>query len=260
MRAMVLCAGFGTRLGGLTRDLPKPLLPVHEHPIIAYILSHLSAQGFREVAINLHFRADLIQDYVGNGRRWNLAVTYSHEPELLGTAGGLKKMAGFFRRERLFLVQYGDILTDQDLGGLVEYHRRHEALATLLLHQRARSNSLVSLDAEGRIQGFIERPTEQMRQGINSPWVNSGICVCHPDILDAIPSDTACDLPRDVFATLAGTGRLFGYPLSGYRCAIDSPERLEEARRALREGRCHIQVPVLSGAPPKNDSGDLTDV
>jgi len=255
MKAMLLCAGFGTRLGDLTRDLPKPLLHVHEHPLIAYLLSHLSAQGFREVAINVHFRADLIQDYVGDGRRWNLAITYSHEPELLGTAGGLKKMDRFFRGEEAFLVHYGDILTDQDLRGMLEFHRRQGALATLLLHQRARSNSMVSLDAERRITGFLERPTEELRQGISTPWVNSGVCVCDPEVLDAIPTGTPCDLPRDVFTKLVGSGRLFGYPLSGYRCAIDSPERLEQARRALREGQCHIQVPDLSGAPPENDPG-----
>lgn len=256
MKAMVLCAGFGTRLGDLTRTLPKPLLRVHKHPIIAYILSHLSGQGIREVAINVHYRPDLIQDYIGDGRRWGLSVAYSHEPELLGTAGGVKKMAAFFKREEAFLVYYGDILTDQDFGGMLAFHQQHRALATLLLHQRARSNSMAILDAHQRITGFLERPTEEVRQGINTPWVNSGICLCHSDILDFIPPDTPCDLPRDVFTKLAGQGRLFGYPLSGYRCAIDSPERLEQARRALRDGQCQIDVPgSLDSAPQR--PGDL---
>jgi mannose-1-phosphate guanylyltransferase len=249
MKAMVLCAGFGTRLGSLTHTVPKPLLPVHEHPLIAYILSHLSRHGFNEIAINVHFQADRIRDYIGDGGRWGLRVVYSHESELLGTAGGVKKMAGFFQHEEMFLIHYGDILTDQDLARMVKFHRQHRALATLLLHQRARSNSMVSLDAEHRVVDFLERPAEEMRQGLTTPWVNSGVCLCQPDVLDAIPADTACDLPRDVFTKLVGSGRLFGYPLSGYRCAIDSPERLEEAHRALKEGRCHIQPPPVAGPP-----------
>jgi NDP-sugar pyrophosphorylase family protein len=248
MKAMVLCAGFGTRLGDLTRELPKPLLRVHEHPIIGYLLSHLSSQGYREVAINLHFRPDLLQDYLGDGSRWNLRVTYSHETTLLGTAGGLRKMAGFFRNVTQFLVHYGDILTDQDFRGMQEFHRQHNALATLLVHPRALSNSIVCLNSDQQITAFLERPTDEQRRGVASPWVNSGVCLCHPSILDQIPADQACDLPRDVFTRLVNTGRLFGYPLSGYRCAIDSPQRLAEAQAALQEGRCRIQPPATN--PP----------
>jgi mannose-1-phosphate guanylyltransferase/phosphomannomutase len=90
--------------------------------------------------------------------------------------------------------------------------------------------------------GFLERPTDNARHGHASPWVNSGVCICAAEILDHIPPSTASDLPRDIFTKLTGTGRLFGFPLTGYRCAVDSPERLAEARAALTEGRCHISL------------------
>ena len=140
------------------------------------------------------------------------------------------------------MVHYGDVLTDQDSTVMLQFHRERNALATLLLHQRARSNSVVSLDKERRIIGFLERPTEEARRGVKSPWVNSGICICAPQLLDEIPAGVACDLPRDIFPRLIDSHRLFGFPLSGYRCAVDSPKRLAEAQAAIVDGRCQIQL------------------
>lgn len=239
---MVLCAGFGTRLGDLTREIPKPMLDLNGQPILAYLLAHLREQDFREVAVNLHFLPQIIRNYFGDGSKLGMNITYSDEEKLLGTAGGIKKMENFLAAGDPFLVQYGDVLTDQDFGAMLEFHRRCRALATLLLHQRAKSNSMVTLDAEGRIIGFLERPTEALRRGIESQWVNSGICLCAPEIFAAIPAGAALDLPRDIFPKLIGSGRIFGFGLTGYRCAIDSPQRLAEARSALAEGRCHTAL------------------
>ena len=140
------------------------------------------------------------------------------------------------------MVHYGDVLTDQDFTAMTHFHRERKALAILLLHQRVRSNSVVSLDKEGRVIGFLERPTEEARRGAKSPWVNSGVYICDPQLLDEIPAGVTCDLPRDIFPKLIDSGRLFGFPLSGYRCALDSPERLAEARVAMAGGRCQIQL------------------
>jgi len=243
MKAMVLCAGHGTRLGDITREIPKPMLPVNGRPMLAYILAHLRSHGFNEVAINLHFRSEVIRDYLGDGSAHGLRIAYSEEPQLLGTAGGVKKMEAFLRDEGPFLVQYGDVVTDQDLSALLHFHRERKALATLLLHQRAKSNSIVNLGDNGRITGFLERPDEQTRQGVVSPWVNSGVCVCEPEFLDAIPPGVACDLPRDIFSKLISGGKIFGFPLSSRRCAVDSPQRLEELRADIARGSYAIKLP-----------------
>lgn len=255
MKAMVLCAGYGTRLGELTRDTPKPMLPLHGHPMLAYILGHLKSHGFDEIAINLHFQPQVIRGSFGDGSGENLKLTYAFEPELRGTAGGVKNLERFFRGEDAFLVHYGDVITDQDFTAMLRFHRERHALATLLLHQRAKSNSIVTLAPDGRIEGFLERPTKAARQGQASRWVNSGICICHVDILEAIPTTIPADLPRDVFPGLIHTGRLYGYPLTGYRCAIDSPERLTEARSALSEGRCRAH-PVCTVDELKNHNSE----
>ena len=242
MRAMVLSAGYGTRLGNLTQATPKPMLFLQERPLLEYIVSNLSKHSFNQILINLHFMPDVIRDYFGDGSHWDVSLTYSYEAELLGTAGGVKKMEHWLRQGDEFLVHYGDIITDQDLTAMLRFHHEHRALATLLLHQRTNSNSVVSLDGKGRIVGFLERPDEQARRNVDSPWVNSGICICAPEFLEFIPADVPCDLPRDIFPKLVGGGRLYGFPLSGYRCAVDSPERLAEASAAIVDGRCLIQL------------------
>jgi NDP-sugar pyrophosphorylase family protein len=238
MKAMVLCAGYGTRLGDLTREIPKPMLSIGDAPLLAYILGNLKRHGFTDISINLHFKPEMIRDYFGDGTHAGLNLTYSFEPELLGTAGGLKNVEHFFRNEKEFLVHYGDILTNQDFTAMLEFHRKKQALATLLLHQRNKSNSIVTLDDQNRIISFLERPDEAGREGHTSRWVHSGICICHPEILNSILPATASDLPRDVFPKLLETGRLFGFPLSGYRCAVDSLERVAEARGSIIQQNC----------------------
>ena len=259
MRAMVLCAGYGTRMGDLTRQTPKPMLPLPERPLLAYILAHLRAQGFDRspsICISCPKSSAII---LGTAPRWAWRCIYVHEARLLGTAGGIKNMEGFLRESDPFLAQYGDVVTDQDFTAMLRFHRERGALATLLVHRRARSNSVVSLDGEGRITGFLERPSEEARRGVESDWVNSGICLCGPEIFAHIPAGTACDLPRDIFSKLAGTGRLFGFPLSGYRCAIDSPERLAEARAAIVEGRCRIAMSLRPVRRRRRGRGALRD-
>lgn len=243
MRAMVLCAGYGTRLGDLTRDVPKSMLRLQGRPLLEYIICNLARQGFDQIAVNVHFMPHMIKDYFGNGSRWNVTLTYSCETELLGTAGGIKRMEYFLRQGDAFLVQYGDVLTDQDFTAMVRFHHERRALATVLVHQRARSNSVVTLDQTGRVVGFMERPSDHARRGVASTWVNSGICICDPGVLDTIAADVPRDLPRDVFPELMDSGRLFGFPLTGYRCAVDSPERLAEARSAQVGERCGIRLP-----------------
>jgi NDP-sugar pyrophosphorylase family protein len=247
MKAMVLCAGYGTRLGDLTRDTPKPMLDLHGRPLLYYVLKNLAKSGFSDFAINLHFQPETIRQYFGDGSALGIRITYSDEPVLLGTAGGVRKMAAYFATEPEFLVHYGDVLTDQDLAGLMRFHGQVRPAATLLLHQRAKSNSIVEMDADRRITQFWERPPEEFSRPAGPGWVNSGIYVCDASLLKLIPEGQPCDFPRDLFSHLVREQRIYGYPLTGYRCAIDSPARYLEAKAALAEGRCRIE----SDFPPK---------
>jgi mannose-1-phosphate guanylyltransferase len=237
MKAMILSAGLGTRLEELTNDTPKGMLPIDGYPVLAWIIANLRRQNVTELVMNLHYFPESIIDYFGDGSKFGTQINYSREAELQGTAGGVRDARQQLAGAAEILVHYGDIVTDQNVEEMLELHRTNNALATLLIHERNKSNSIVALDKSNRITGFLERPTEEERQQLSSKWVNSGVCICSPEIFDHIPPTGLVDLPRDVFVKLVDTNRLYGFPLSGFRCAIDSPDRLESTRRAAEDGR-----------------------
>jgi mannose-1-phosphate guanylyltransferase/phosphomannomutase len=206
------------------------MLMVQGRPILEHILRNLGRHGFTEIVLNLHHHPQIIRDHFGDGSSLGLSITYVHEPGLLGTAGSARNAAHLLQGNEPFLLHYGDVLTNQDLGAMVTSHRLKRGAATLLLHQRANSNSVVVVDGEFRITHLLERPTEAARARVDSPWVNSGVYLLEPSVLRDIAPDPPQDFPRDVFPRLISEGKVFGFPLSGYRCAIDSPDRLERAR------------------------------
>lgn len=241
MHALVLSAGFGTRLGALTQLTPKPMLDLHGRPLLEYIVRHLGWCGYRKLGINLHFLPDVIRNHFGSGAEFGASIQYSPEPDLLGTAGGVKQMSDVVASGDHFLVHYGDILTDMDFAPLVARHRENNALVTILVHRRAGSNSIVGFDENGRVNQFLERPTDAERAGIESAWVNSGIWICSPSLLERIPAGVKCDLARDILPTLVADLCVSAYPLEGFRVAIDSEQRLESARSALADGTCQLR-------------------
>lgn len=228
MKAVVLAAGYGTRLGGLTKDVPKPLLEVGGKAIIEHILDNLARSGCREVAVNLHYRGHQIRARLGDGARYGVRLVYSEEPELLGTAGGARQMAELLgARAEPVLVHYGDIVTDADLAALWRAHAAApRARATVGLHRRAGSNSLVELDADSWIVRLVERGPRHEHEH----FVHSGVSVVEVSLLRDAP-EGPCDLPRDVFVPAVAAGqRLKGWELGGRRVAVDSEERLGLAR------------------------------
>src|SRR5437763_11235204 len=114
VRALVLSAGYGTRLGRLTAETPKPLLDIEGRPLLALILANLGRQDVRDVAVNVHFRGEQIVAAVGDGRDLRVRVRYVREPDLLGTLGAAKNIESFLTEQGPFLLHYGDVVTDQD--------------------------------------------------------------------------------------------------------------------------------------------------
>src|SRR4030042_2518987 len=121
MKAMILAAGLGTRLLPLTEEISKPMVPIVNRPVMEHIVDLLVNHGFREIYVNLHYHSDVITRHFEDGRRWGLSITYSYEEELLGTAGGVKKL-GRQLGDDSFLVISGDALTDLNLTKLAEFH------------------------------------------------------------------------------------------------------------------------------------------
>ena len=132
MKAMVLAAGLGTRLRPLTASLPKPLLPLGPHPLLVWNLLLLRQYGIKDVMINLHHLGERIRQALGDGSQWHMRIVYSHEPVLLGTGGGIKRVEEFFQ-DGPFLVLNGDTVATLDLSQLVAHHHSEGALATMVL-------------------------------------------------------------------------------------------------------------------------------
>lgn len=238
MKALVLCAGFGTRLGALTRDTPKALLPIGGEPLLAHTLRYLSAQGFTDVALNLHYFASKIREFVGDGSAFGVRAHLVEESEPLGTSGAVANLREYFQHEEEFLAMYGDLLIDQDLRPMLELHRSAKAQATLLLHERNVSNSFIRVDQNWQICELVERPADPSI--FRAPFfVNSGLYILDSSVLQDIPSGFS-DFPKDIFPAMLKQGKkLCGFPLSGYRCAIDSESRFREANEAFTNGAYH---------------------
>ncbi|HEV3320481.1 MAG TPA: NDP-sugar synthase [Solirubrobacteraceae bacterium] len=194
MRAMVLAAGLGTRLRPLTYEITKPMVPVLDRPVMAHILDLLDRHGFEETIANLHYFPDSIREHFGE------RVTYRFEPELLGTAGGVRACAEFFGEDS-FLVISGDALTDIDLTALAARHRETGGIATLAVKKvpDTREFGVVLHDRDGRITGFQEKPRPDEAL---SDLGNCGIYVFSPEIFDYFPERPFVDWAKDVFPAL----------------------------------------------------------
>ena len=236
MKALVLCGGFGTRLGALCTERPKPLLEVGQLALVEHTLLRLSAAGLNDVCVNLHFGAEQLQARLGDGSRYGVRLEYFAETSLLGTAGTPRALA-LRAGEQGLLVHYGDVLSEHPLGELVARHAASGARARIVIHERAGSNSRVVLGAGDRVERFLERPSAGAAADASaSHWAFSGICVLSRACLLSLPDAPGADLPRDVFPALAAAGQLFAERHVGYRCAVDSPARLESARDAWKTG------------------------
>ena len=225
LKAMILCAGYGTRLKEYTKDLPKPMLPISGKPMLEYTIKHLASLGITNLIINLHYLADKIVSYFQDGKKWGVKIKYSYEEKPFGTAGAVKKAENLLQKTENFFLLYGDTICNENYQNLLNSHKnKSEAIATIILHKRIKSNSIVEIDKENKITKFIERPQEKGNHN-KEHWVNSGLYCFNKEILEYIPEAVYSDFPKDIFPKLIASSRLYGYPLKGYRQAIDSPDR-----------------------------------
>ena len=154
-KAMVLAAGLGTRLRPLTDLISKPMAPIVNRPVMEHIIKLLAKHGFKDIVCNLHYFPDEIKNHFKDGSKWGVNIVYSFEEELLGTAGGVKKVEEFFEGQT-FLVISGDALTDIDLSEAYDFHKEKKGKATLVLTEVEDTTQfgVVILDGEKRIKGF----------------------------------------------------------------------------------------------------------
>lgn len=241
MKAMILAAGLGTRLRPLTEEISKPMVPIVNRPVMEHIVELLSRHGFREIYVNLHYYPEVITGYFGDGSRWGVSISYSYEEELLGTAGGVKKLEKELGDD-VFLVISGDALTDLDLTSLVKFHRGHGGLATLVVTpvNDPSKYGVVIMEEDGRVAGFQEKPS---REEARSFVANSGIYVFQPEILEMIP-EGFYDFGSQLFPRLLEEGvPFYGYRHGDYWNDVGSIEEYKAGNFDALTGKVGVKIP-----------------
>jgi len=242
MKAMVMAAGLGTRLKPLTDFLPKPMVPIANRPVLHHLLNLLVQHGVKEVGINLHAFPDMIKTYFGNGSELGMSIEWSEEPELLGTAGGTKKLTDFWGGETI-LVTSGDGLHDIDVTALLGHHRRTRALATLAVKpvDDPSDYGVTILDNDTRILGFQEKPrADEARSNL----ANCGVYVIEPELLDRIPDNAFCDFGEDIWPSLVSSGEpIYAHTTMAYWNDVGSLDELRNSVLDAVQGRVRIALP-----------------
>jgi mannose-1-phosphate guanylyltransferase/mannose-1-phosphate guanylyltransferase/phosphomannomutase len=255
---MVLAAGLGTRLRPLTYEITKPMVPVLDRPVMEHIVDLLDRHGFEEVIANLHHFPDSIREHFGERLEYHL------EPELLGTAGGVRACAYFFGDEP-FLVISGDALTDIDLTALAATHRETGGIATLAVKQvpDTREFGVVLHDRDGRITGFQEKPGPDEAL---SDLGNCGIYVFEPRIFDYFPDRPFVDWANDVFpALLENDVPFYIHEVQEYWNDVGSLSELRRGTFDALAGELHLEIEgeelwpgvIVAGTPPTHEDTEI---
>ena len=217
---MILAAGQGTRVRPLTKDLPKPMVPILGKPVMEYLIEHLARHGVTEIMVNVAYYHKKIEEYFGDGRRWGVNIGYSFEgayeygdilPRPKGSAGGMKAIqdfSGFF--DETTLVICGDSIVDLDIGAALFEHHSKGALASVVAlevaEDQVQNYGIVVADGEGRVLSFQEKPSPAEAK---SNLASSGIYIFEPAVLDLVPSNVIFDIGSQLFPLMAERGLPF---------------------------------------------------
>jgi len=228
LRAVVMAGGFGQRLRPLTRETPKPLLPVGEKPVIEHIIEKLRFAGIRKISITTHFHADKIRDYFGDGGDWGVVLDYIHEKEPLGTAGALSLIEG---ADEPFVVINGDILTTVDFRAMLGFHQETTAELTVGVRKYDFTVPFGVIKAEGtRVMKLEEKPSASL-------FINAGIYLLEPALLAMIPKDRMFHM-TDLIEALLEDGKIVSsFPIHEYWADIGQLKDYAQAQSDAYTGK-----------------------
>jgi NDP-sugar pyrophosphorylase family protein len=204
MRAMVLSAGYGTRLWPLTEDRTKPAIPILGKPLVGYVAEYLAGFGCHEIVVNLHHRPESVRAALGDGSRFGVTLHYVEEPEILGTSGAMDNARGLLSDET-FVAINGKIITDIDLNAALDTHRSKQALATLVLLPNVRRERFTVVETnKGLVTAFGGMPRETTSEP--APLMFTGIQILDPRIFDFIPRGVFSHSTTDVYPQAIARG------------------------------------------------------
>jgi len=234
MKAVILAAGTGSRLGKISETKPKPLLEILGKPVIEHNIELCKKYGINDIFINLHHLPALIMDHLGNGDRFGVSLTYSVEKEILGTAGGVKQFADKLTDERFFVI-YGDNYNNYNLDSILKNHIDKSADISIAVFQAENLNQggVAFLNDENFITRFIEKPEKFVSMG----WVNAAIYLMEPSLLKYIP-DGFSDFGKDIIPEyIAKDFKVLGVKMPTPVIAIDTPKLLKKSKNVTLKNK-----------------------
>jgi dTDP-glucose pyrophosphorylase/CBS domain-containing protein len=222
---VIMAGGKGNRLRPYTENCPKPLLPVGGKPILEHIIERARAEGFQHFVLAVHYLGHMIEDYFGDGARWNVSISYLREESPLGTAGALSLIVP--RPTVPFVVSNGDVLTDIHYSELLDFHCYHGASATMAVRQHEWQHPFGVVRTRGvDIVGFEEKP-------VSRTHINAGIYVLEPSAIDALSPGEQCDMPT-LFNRLQDLqARSIVYPMHEPWLDVGRADDLRQAQERL---------------------------
>jgi mannose-1-phosphate guanylyltransferase/phosphomannomutase len=241
VKAVIMAGGEGTRLRPLTSNAPKPLLPLANRPMMEHVINLLRKHGFDDIVVTVAYRANAIRTYFGDGSEFGVTMAYAAEETPLGTAGSVRNAMA--QLQDTFLVISGDVVTDMDLGQIVQFHRERQALATIGLKsmENPLEFGIVIAREDGTIDRFLEKPTWGQ---VFSDTINTGVYVLEPEIFDHIRADGPSDFSSDVFPALLGAGKpLYGCVTEGYWEDVGTVEAYVRAHQDVLDERVALDIP-----------------
>jgi mannose-1-phosphate guanylyltransferase/phosphomannomutase len=241
VKAVVMAGGEGTRLRPLTSNLPKPMLPLANRPMMEHILNLVRRHAFEEVVVTLAFMPDVIRNYFGDGSEFGVDIAYATEETPLGTAGSVRNAAEQLGER--FVVVSGDVLTDIDLDKVIAAHEEKGALATIALARvdNPLEFGIVITNEDGSIERFLEKPSWGQ---VFSDTINTGVFVFEPEIFDHIDPDRPVDFSNEVFPALLEQGLpLYGAVIDGYWEDVGTIEAYLRAHKDILDQRVAVDVP-----------------
>ena len=237
MHAIILAGGLGTRLRTLVHDRPKAMALVNNKPFLEYQIEFLKNNHVDQIIFCVGYLREQIQDYFGDGRKWDIAIQYAIEEKPLGTAGALKNAENYINSS--FFVLNGDSFFDINLSEMALFHQRrksetHRYLGTIALVEveDKRNFGSIVLDSNHTISTFEEKSTANFSSGL----INAGIYLLEPDVFEFIPDSQKVSIEKETFPLLLKEGRhLAGYQGDGFFVDIGSPEGFFNFQDFLKE-------------------------
>ena len=240
MKAVIMAGGEGSRLRPLTCNLPKPMVPIANKPVMEHIIELLKKYGINDIAVTLAYMPEIIKDYFNDGSEFGVNLTYFTEDEPLGTAGSVKNAEQFL--DETFIVISGDALTDINLDKALAFHKNSGALATLVLKkvESPIEYGVIVTDQFGKITRFLEKPSWGE---VFSDTVNTGIYVLAPEVLSYIKANQIFDFSKDLFPILLEKKEpMYGFVTDDYWCDIGDLDAYVNVHKDILDRKVDIKL------------------